>query len=160
MENLYTGEEIGGARNRLKRTVLACVLPPSATVIVSILLCFFVNDANAAALMYTDIALCSVGGCVGLYLLLNAVLPHRARLAVLRELAGGTPLTVRATVESFGSTLTRRSGLAVREVTVSTEGGGERILFWDTEKPCPLTVGQAAEFRIVDNTVVAYEVTG
>lgn len=157
MADLYTGEEVTGVRRTLHREVLVCVLSLAVALVVCVILCFFVTDTNAKLLRNVNIALSSVGGCVSLYLLLNVVLPRAARLSVLRQLTGGQPQTLCGTVTGVGGKMTLRRGLTVRELTLRTESA-ERTLFWDTEKPCPLTVGATVTVCTVENTVVGYEV--
>ena len=157
MADLYTGEEVTGVRRTLHREILACVLSLAVALVVCVILCFFVTDTNAKLLRNVNITLSSVGGCAALFLLLNIVLPRAARLSVLRQLTGGQPQTLCGTVTGIGGELTLRRGLTVRELTLCA-GNAERTLFWDTEKPCPLTVGTTVTVRTVENTVVGYEV--
>ncbi len=158
MADLYTGEELTRLRRTLHRVILFCVLPVTVALVISVVLCFFVSDTNATRLRNINIALSSVGGCVSLYLLLNAVLPRARRVSVVRQLAEGQPLTLYGTVTGIGEETTLKRGLIARPVSIRTDAGAERVLFWDTEKPCPLATGVTAAFRTVDNTVVGCEV--
>lgn len=158
MENLFTGEELAHLRRDLHRQILFCILFPAMALVVCVVLCFFVTDENATPLLIVNIVLSSAGGCVSLFWLFNVVSPRAARCARVRELATGASQTVRGTVCGNGGELTLRRGLGTREVILRMEEGGERMLFWDTEKPSPPPVGERVILRVVGSVIVGCEV--
>ncbi len=132
------------------------MLSLSAAMAICVLLCFFVNDKNADALLAVNIILSSAGGCVSLYLLLNSVLYNSARYRRIRELTEHPAVTFDCIFCTYGETLTYRKGFSAREIIVECTGGEKRRFLVDTEKSCPFKENDSIIISAVGNVAVGW----
>ena len=158
MHHVYSMNQLGLLRKKRRQlTILGTVLV-SLVFSISILLCFFVNDVNANAIKLINIVLCSCGGCVGIYVWRELILPLKARIIYVERVSRDTQEQIIGTVSSVDHVITLQRYIKARELRVLTDNQLQQILYLDTNEQYASLIGKRIAFSVASNTIVGYEV--
>ena len=159
MKELYSENQPDILRSVGKRYVCVSAAVFVLTAAICAVVCFFVDETNAGWLKAVNIALSAIGGSVVLYWLFDRILPSFARRKYLVRLLSSDGKTLTGSVEDTGRDLTVARYISARELKLTDDKGNSVLLYWDSEVPLPVFDGGRVAFRVVQNRIVAYEVT-
>ena len=159
MKELYSKNQPDVLRSIGKRYICASAAVFVLTAVICAVVCFFVDETNAGWLKVVNIALSVIGGNVVLYWLFDRILPSFARRKYLVCLFASAVRTLTGSVEDTGRDLTVTRYISARELKLTDDKGNSVFLYWDREVPLPVFDDGQVTFRVVQNRIVAYEVT-
>lgn len=158
MKELYSSNDIKHLRIRMWKFASVCIALAIIIIGVGVATCFLITDDNASMFKIIDIVLGSVCGCVALYLLLNGVIPIRARKNYIEKMLNSPAKIVRGRVTDNGKkkNITVVKYMNISELRIIDEEGKEFLLYFDNDtENCDLE-GHIFEFKVVNNKIIGY----
>lgn len=156
MTALYTEKDLKKLGAQLKKYAIICAVPAAVAVVVGVVVCFFVTEANAAALKTFNIIFSCVGFCAALYVLFNYVLPVKAKKDFVFRMVNSNAKKARGKFVGKGRKITVEKHLTFFEIVIQDASGKEQVLYFDSEIPMPAFEGHVVEFSVVNNKIVGY----
>lgn len=158
MRYFYSKDQLHYLRQKKRRLIGLGSFIVILTLVISIALCFIVNDVNAEVIKHINILLCSFAGCAVLYLWLELISPLRARISYTGKVLQDTQEHITGTVTSIEREFTLRRHIKVIELEFCTDDQLHRMLYLDTDEQYSSLIGKRIALSVVSNLIVGYEV--
>lgn len=155
---LYDKDTLSGFLSSRKKYIILSISVLVFAIVASVLISFFVNDANQIWFEVLNIVVCAFGGWLALFWLFNKILPFNSYIRNLRLLLFSERKKVCGKVERIGKAITVSKNIEMREIIITDEDETQTVLYWDNNLKLPELVGKDVEFYVVQNKVAAYGV--
>lgn len=153
---LYTQQQLDNLQKRFNASTLSALLVVLFGIVINVVLCFFVTDANACLLQAIVTVVSVVIGWYALGCIFLSIVPLHRQIAFTKSMLSGTKQTVSGKVTKVGETITF-SKVAMIEVVIAD--AKKHICYLQSGNDVPFAVNDIVSLQVVNGKIFSYEVT-
>lgn len=152
---LYTHKQLNNLQKRFATSITSAIFVAILGIVLSVVLCFFVNDDNALVL---QIVVSVINVLIGWYVIgcvFLSIVPLNRKINFTKSMLNGTKQTISGNISKIGETITFAK-IAMVEVVIVEEK--QHVCYWQSSDFIPFSVNDNVTLQVVNGRIYSYEV--
>lgn len=152
---LYTHKQLNNLQKRFAKSITSAIFVAIFGIVLSVVLCFFVNDDNALVL---QIVVSVINVLIGWYVIgciFLSIVPLNRKINFTQSMLNGTKQTISGNISKIGETITFAK-IAMVEVVIVEEK--QHVCYWQSSDAIPFLVNDNVTLQVVNGRIYSYEV--